>query len=175
MRFFIKLIAILLVLGALVFTAGTLLPEKHSISRSIELSQQPQEVWDVMIDYNTMVEWNPNTESVAKLKDSDEGNDVWRFEDKRGHFMVLEDVIKNEPEMLVSKITETDYPFGGEWVFEIEATETGSTLTITENGSISNPLLRVLFRYVLGYDKGIEMYEEALQEKLNSLEESNEQ
>lgn len=168
MRFFIKFTAIILVVAALVYTAGTLIPEEHTASRTILLSQKPHEVFQVIADYATMPSWNSNTVAVKQLDDSAEGNDVWRFEDKRGHYMVLEEVEKHAPTKLVSRIVKTDYPFGGEWVFELRKNEKGTLLTITENGTIANPLLRVFCRYLSGYDKGIKMFEEALQKKLSA-------
>lgn len=168
MRFFIKLIAIVLVLSALIYTAGVLLPVEHSVSRSIPLSHNITTVWKTIVDYPAMTEWNPNTKSVKQLKNSAAGNQVWRFDDNRGYYMEIEDIERKAPSTLVSRIVKTNCPFGGDWVFELREAKTGTVLTITENGTISNPVLRVLFRYILGYDKGIAMYQKALEKRLDS-------
>lgn len=172
MRFLIKLIAVLLVLSALVFTAGTILPKQHSVSRSIPIAQPADTVWKVITDYPAITEWHAHIKSVTQLDNSSEGNNVWRFEDKRGHYMVLEEVEKQAPHKLITRIVKTDCPFGGEWVFELRENGEGTVLTITENGTIRNPVLRVFSRYILGYNKGIKMYEDALLKKLEAPEET---
>ena len=47
---------------------------------------------------------------------------------------------------------------GGTWTYEIRPEEDGSTLTITENGSVSNLFFRFMSRYVFGYTATIETY-----------------
>lgn len=42
--------------------------------------------------------------------------------------------------------------FGGTWTLEIEPTDDGGKLTITERGRIYNPLFRFLSRFTFGHD-----------------------
>ena len=73
------------------------------------------------------------------------------------------------PRKLVTRIADPHLPFGGTWTYEIVAgAESGSTLTITENGEVYNPFFRFISRYVMGYTATMDRYLQALQTKLAS-------
>ena len=55
------------------------------------------------------------------------------------------------PTRLVTTILSEGLPFGGRWVFEIQATATGSRVTITEEGEVYSAIFRFVSRYIVGY------------------------
>lgn len=168
MRVIIKLAIAVLVIVLGVYITGSLLPETHVVSRSITLSQTQEKVWDLITDNTKMKEWNPDMSDIRRLPDSKEGNEVWRFEDKSRHYMVVESVEKTSPSHLTNHITETDYPFGGDWIFDLETTEDGKTkLTLTEKGTVSSPFCRFFTHFIMGYDKGVKMFLENVAKKFN--------
>jgi hypothetical protein len=69
------------------------------------------------------------------------------------------------PRKLVSRIADPKLPFGGTWTFEITPTAEGSTLRITENGFVTNPVFRFLSRFVFGHTGTIESYLKSLAKK----------
>jgi hypothetical protein len=64
------------------------------------------------------------------------------------------------PARIVSRIADESEGFGGTWTYAIAASPNGdgSTLTITENGSVSNPLFRLMSKYVFGHYRSLETY-----------------
>jgi len=58
----------------------------------------------------------------------------------------------------VREIVGDDLPFGGTWTFEVTPTTEGSTLRITENGYVTNPIFRFVARFVMGYTSEMEKY-----------------
>ena len=69
---------------------------------------------------------------------------------------------------MVTRIADPHLPFGGTWTYEIAPTATGSSLTITENGEIYNPVFRFIARYIQGYTATIDNYLKALRAKLQA-------
>ena len=55
-----------------------------------------------------------------------------------------------EPKQLVTRVKESERHFGGTWTIAIAPVEGGSTLTITEDGWVANPVFRFISRYIIG-------------------------
>ena len=64
------------------------------------------------------------------------------------------------------RIADPKLPFGGTWTYEIAPTAGGSTLTITENGEVYNPIFSFMARFVFGYDGTMKTYLANLEKKL---------
>ena len=61
---------------------------------------------------------------------------------------VLESVM---PHHLVTRVKETEHNFGGTWTIAIAAVPGGSTVTVTEDGWVANPIFRFVSRLVIGH------------------------
>lgn len=67
----------------------------------------------------------------------------------------IKTTVTNEvrPKLRVTEIIESPASaFGGTWTLEIEPTDDGGKLTITERGRVYNPLFRFLSRFTFGHD-----------------------
>ena len=49
-------------------------------------------------------------------------------------------------------------PFGGSWTFVLQPFESGTSLTITEEGTISNPLYRVAAKVLFSPTDSMDRY-----------------
>ena len=62
------------------------------------------------------------------------------------------DVVESDPpRRQVTRVKDTEKMFGGTWTITIAPSPTGSTLTITEDGWVGNPIFRFVSRYVMGH------------------------
>ena len=63
------------------------------------------------------------------------------------------DVLDSQPpHRLVTRVTEPEKNFGGTWTIDRHAgCASGSTLTITEDGWVANPIFRFVSRLVIGH------------------------
>ena len=68
---------------------------------------------------------------------------------------------------LVLRIADPTLPFGGTWTYIVKAAPAGSTLTITEDGFVSNPLFRFMSRFVFGHYATIDTYLKNVAKKFN--------
>jgi len=148
----------------LIVIIGALLPQKHSVSRSIALHRSADVVWGLISGPPT---WRPDVTSYQELPPND-GHRMWRETDKHGHTITFEALESVPPRRLVTQIADKKLPFGGTWVYEIVPAGDSCTLTITENGEVYNPLFRFVSRFIIGQTATIDGYLDALKAKLGS-------
>lgn len=141
--------AIIVVVG-LVAAWGALLPRAHVASSAITLKQPPDSVWTVIRDLGSVPSWWRDVKQSVRLPDEG-GKERWEQQTGMGP-MRLEIVESQPPARLVTRIvTEpgaADY--GGTWTYDIAAADGGSTVTITEDGWVANPIFRFLSYKVFG-------------------------
>ena len=111
----------LVLLIAIVAAIGAMLPRNHTATRTLRVRRPPQEAW---------------TAITQAMSASDVPVDI---------------VESDPPRKLVSKVKETEKMFGGTWTVAIAPVDGGSTLTITEDGWVGNPIFRFVSRFVMGH------------------------
>ncbi len=148
-------LSVLLII-AVVIAIGALLPKKHVAARAISLHRSPPEVFALISDFQAAPTWQRGVEQVNLLPS---GNGYQRFTQKSKDGTIAMEVRENRPPTrLVTEIADKSLPFGGFWIFEVTPTSEGCTLQITERGEIYNPVFRFVSRFILGYEKTINMY-----------------
>ena len=121
MKWFVIAVSSVAAVVALVALIGAALPRTHVASRSLTLRRSPEEIWPV----------------------------IMRATAASG---VPVDVVESDPpRRQVTRIKDTEKMFGGTWTVTIAPLATGSTLTITEDGWVGNPIFRFVSRYVMGH------------------------
>jgi uncharacterized protein YndB with AHSA1/START domain len=162
---------ILLIIGALVLTVsilsvvGLTLPRAHRATSVIELKTPPAEVWPLVRDLGQVPTFWTEMKSAGRLPDQN-GHEIWSQIMKNGFVIPLEIVEDQAPNRLVTRIATTGkQPFGGSWIYEIEAIPEGSRVALTEDGWVSNPVFRLISR-LTGYHKTLDSYLQALGRRL---------
>ena len=111
----------MLALVAGIAIVGLMLPRTHKASRTLRVNRTPAEVWPVLLQ-------------ATQASD------------------VPVDVLESAPpHRLVTRVTEKETNFGGTWTIAIDGAPAGSTVTITEDGWVANPIFRVVSRFVIGH------------------------
>jgi hypothetical protein len=142
MKWILLGVVIVTVLVAVVAAIGALLPRDHVASRTLTMHRPAQEVWAVISD-----------PAFAK--------------DATGQDVPVETVESMPPKKLVTRIADPNQPFGGTWAFVITPTPTGSTLTITEAGWVSNVIFRFVSRFIMGHHATMDTYLRNVAKRLN--------
>jgi Polyketide cyclase / dehydrase and lipid transport len=130
-------LGILAVAIALIAIIGAMLPVKHKASRRARYRQSPEAVWAAI---------SPDRDGRKMWRESIGGNDPITFE-------LIE---ANPPRRMVTRIADTNLPFGGAWTYEIEPLPDGSSLRVTEDGEVYNPIFRFVSRFIMGHTKSID-------------------
>jgi len=149
----------------LITVVGWLLPKEHSATRQGRYRQPPEAIWTAITDVDAMPSWREGLNSVRHLPDRN-GLPVHVEVTGMGE-IPMETVEMTPPRKLVARIADPKLPFGGTWTFEITPTADGSTLRITENGDVTNPVFRFLSRFVFGYTGTMETYLKSLAKKFS--------
>ena len=157
---------ILITLGALValvglaYLVGARLPRDHVASVRAHFDQPPDSIYRVLTDVAAYPGWRHEVKAIEILPDRN-GHQLWR---ERAGTAVLdyEFTLAVRPNRLVSTIVSTDVGFSGRWIYQILPDATGTTLTITEEGAVDNPIFRFVLRFVVGVHGTLEKYLVAL-------------
>ncbi len=156
-------VGVLILLIAILVGVGYTLPVAHTARRTVVLQAPPAEVWAAITDVAAYPAWRSDVESVELLAPV-ESRQSWRENGDNGaitYAMVRVD----PPTRLVTRITDRDLPFGGEWEYEIAPAGAGSRMSITERGEVYNPVFRFVSRFVMGHTATLDAYLRALGSK----------
>ena len=154
----------LIALVVIMALIGYMLPKGHVASRERSFAAPPEKVFAVIstpADYPT---WRGDVKSVDILPPVD---GKARFRENGSNGAILFQIDESDPgKRLVTRIADTTLAFGGRWIFELTPNGTGTTLRITEDGEVYNPLFRFLSRFVFGHTSTIDAYLASLERKL---------
>ena len=154
------------VLASIVFVVvaiGYSLPVAHTARRSVALNAASGDVWAAITDVSAYPTWRSDVDSVEVLAPVN-GQQAWR-EISGGDRISYAMTAVNPPSHLVSRITDRDLPFGGEWEYEVTQLGTGTRVTITERGEVYNPFFRFVSRFIIGHTVTLDGYLRALGRK----------
>ncbi|HEY2375282.1 MAG TPA: SRPBCC family protein [Gemmatimonadaceae bacterium] len=158
MRFVYIGIGTLVVVIAIIAVGGWMLPARHSASVARTYKASPRALFGLITDVGSFPVWRREVAGVEVLPD-DNGRARWREKTKNGPPItyVVERSVPDE--LLVGRIADTNLPFGGAWTYELTPAGDGATtLRITEDGEVYNPIFRFVSRFVMGHDATIKQY-----------------
>ncbi|MEN8144132.1 MAG: SRPBCC family protein [Gemmatimonadota bacterium] len=139
---------------------GSVLPEDHTATSYVDLGLPADTVWSLVRDFQAYSSWWPDVRRSERLPDH-EGREAWKHVQTSGE-LPLVIIEENSPSRLVTRILDEGMPFGGTWTYELAETEAGTRVTITENGSVYNPLFRFMSRFLMGHHGTMDRYLESL-------------
>lgn len=143
------LLGLVVLVAALVFGIGYLLPEEGAITRSVVISKPPSAVWPVLRDVAGQTAWRPQLRSIERLPDEG-GHETWRVTDQHGESMTMLVMNSTPPQRLISRFRDPQASGDITWEFEIATLANDSRVTLTQRTQFSKPLDRFLSRFVFG-------------------------
>lgn len=157
-------VASLLGLVVVMALAGWMLPEGHRASRTVTLAASPDAVYAVISEVGRYADWRSDVTLVELLPDEGRG---LRFREHGGNGPIIFRVEQADPPRAFRvRIDDPDQPFGGTWTYALVPEGTGTSLTITEDGEVYNPIFRFLSHFVFSQTATMEAYLAALQRRL---------
>ncbi len=156
MKVALIVVAALVALIVILVLVGLFLPRNHVASRSAVYDAPPERIWAALTDTARAPEWRSGLKSVETLPPLDGRR---RYREVTG-FGPVTYVVEEEraPDRLVGRIADEGLGYGGSWTWEITREGRRTRVTITERGFITNPVFRVLARFVFGYEKTMEVF-----------------
>jgi uncharacterized protein YndB with AHSA1/START domain len=165
---------VLIIAGALVLIVlvvvlvGWMLPVGHRATKEATFLATPDEVFALITDVKSFPRWRPSVKEVQMLPPVD-GHAQFREIGKDGSILYQVDSM-TPYETLVTRIADRSLPFGGKWTYHLTPHGDSTTLRITENGEVYNPIFRFVSRFVIGHTATMERYLSDVGRRFNSHE-----
>jgi uncharacterized protein YndB with AHSA1/START domain len=148
MKIALIVLAVLVGLVLVVLVIGWGLPVSHVASASVQLKAPPDSVFALISRPEDYPTWRTDVKKVDVT--TEQG--VTRFRVEGGNGQILFEIIEaTPPRRLVTRIADKSLPFGGRWIYEVTPAGAGSTLRITEEGEVYNPIFRFVSRFIMGH------------------------
>ena len=153
-------------LVAIVAGVGILLPVRHRASRQATFPASPDVVFGAITKVEDFPTWRSVVTKVDVISSAPE-KPSWRETGSNGAIVFVAEQV-SAPKTLVTRIADRSLPFGGTWTYELTPVAGGTTLRITEDGEVYNPIFRFMSRFVFGHTSTIDTYLRDLGGKLSS-------
>ena len=155
-------IGVLALLAVTMTVAGSRMPANHTASRSLQVGKAPAEVYSVIRNFGEAGTWRPDVKKVEWIAAN-------RFREHGSNGDVTYQIDEDVPtRKIVTRIVDVDLGYSGTWEYALEGSGTGTSVTITERGVVSNPMFRFMSKYVFGNTATIDGYLKALSARLRS-------
>ena len=156
MRYLLIAAAILGALVLLILVIGWSLPVRHTASSEMTINTTAGRLYNLITDIEKYPEWRSSVDRTERLADS---AGKTRFREFGSNGTILFEVESAQPnQRVVTRIADKSLPFGGNWTYELVPRGESTTLRITENGEVYNPLFRFVSRFVMGHTRTIDTY-----------------
>ena len=171
MRYLLIAAAILGALVLLVLAIGWSLPVKHTAASGVTINTAAGPIYNLITDVERYPQWRSSVERTERLPDS---AGKARFREVGSDGTILYEVESTEPNRrIVTRIADRSLPFGGSWTYELIPRGDSTTLRITENGEVYNPLFRFVSRFVMGHTRTIDRYLRDVAQHFDSAKDPN--
>jgi len=158
-------LGVIAALVLIVVLVGMMLPQSHVAVSSAQFTKPAADLFRTITEVATAASWRKDVERVELLPAN--GNRIaWREVSKNGVVNYEGEIVRapapGVPGRFISRITDRNLPYGGEWIIDVSVNNGGSVVTVTENGEVYNPIFRFVSKYVMGHHSTIDGYLRAL-------------
>jgi polyketide cyclase/dehydrase/lipid transport protein len=150
--------AVLVCLLLSVVVIGALLPKHHVASRSAAFRATPERLFSFIAGAQN---WRPDVAASEVIPDAS-GKQLLRETTRDGQTITYEVLDKMPPTSLQRRIATENLPYSGTWTFSLQRNGELTTVRITEDGEVYNPVFRFVSRFVLGHTRTLDAYLRAL-------------
>lgn len=154
MKFLFFAIGAVLVLVVLVVLIGLLLPKHHTVTRSTRFHATPQQLFALVAGPQN---WRPELAGSEDFTD-EAGRRFTRETDRHKQIVVYELLDIDPPRGIQRRIATAGLPYSGVWNFTLQPADGGTTVQITEDGEVYNPVFRFVSRFILGHTASLDTY-----------------
>jgi uncharacterized protein YndB with AHSA1/START domain len=166
MKYVLIVLGIIATVILVVVLVGWSLPVKHHVTREATVPVQAATVYAAITDVDKFPEWRKSVQRVEHVADSAGRK---RFREIGGNGSILFEIEAEKPgEQLVTRIADRSLPFGGTWTYDLVPRGDTTTVRITEDGEVYNPVFRFVSRFVMGHTATIDQYLTDLRGKMGS-------
>ena len=161
MKWVLRIFGLLLFAFVLVFAVGVLVPKEHEASVRAVVAAEEDVVWEKVSQMESWPTWHADIEGMERMPDR-EGKPYWLMQSSWGDMPQIVDEVSPAQRLVTIIPEDADLGYSGSWTWELEESDEGTVLTITERGLVTNPLMRFVSRFVMGYHGSLRTFQEQL-------------
>ena len=158
MRILLIGVAGVVLLAISVVVIGSLLPKQHVVSRRASYRVAPERLFSLIAGPQ---DWRPDILRCEVLPVVD-GREWSRETTRNGETITYELLDRVSPKSVKRRIATGNLPYSGTWTYSLEANDGTTTVRITEDGQVYNPVFRFVSRFILGHTHTMDAYLRAL-------------
>jgi len=141
-------------------SVGAMLPREHIVSRSINVAAPQTDVWAVIEDIDHIHDWIPELSPLDRLTDRD---GLRIYEGMQGNEPLTLTISEEAgPDRLVAKFELASGARGAVWTLELASSELGTEVSLTEEGFIQAPPVRLYQTMTDGHEQSLDLVLQAL-------------
>ncbi len=164
MRWALIIVAALAGVALVVVIIGWSLPTTHRARREATVHQPISLVHETITDVAAFPTWRSSVKRIELLPSTD-GARRFREHSSNGAITYeMRELVAGS--RIQTRILDTNLGYGGTWTYELVPTSGGTTVRITEDGIVTNPIFRAVSRFVIGHHATIDRYLEDLNARL---------
>lgn len=137
-----------------VLVIGWALPQRHVATRSASYRAAPQKLFALIAGSQS---WRPEVVRCETVPDS-AGRNLQRETTRNGETTTYELLDATPPWSIKRRIVDKGLPYSGTWIFTLEAKNDMTTIRITEDGEVYNPVFRFVSRFIIGHTRSLDAY-----------------
>jgi hypothetical protein len=137
-----------------VVVIGSLLPKRHVVSRQANYRATPEQLFSLIAGPQS---WRPDVKHWEALPNND-GHELTRETSRGGETIDYELLERLPNKSLKRRIATANLPYSGSWTYTLEPSGETTTVRITEDGEVHNPIFRFVSRFILGHTSTIDSY-----------------
>jgi hypothetical protein len=158
MRILLVVIGGVVVVALGVVVIGSLLPKQHVVSRIASYHAAPEQLFSLIVGPQN---WRPDVLRCEAVPDAG-GRELMRETTRGGETITYELLDRTPPLSIKRRIATENLPYSGTWTYSLQSNSGVTTVRITENGEVYNPVFRFMSRFVLGHTATMDAYLRAL-------------
>jgi polyketide cyclase/dehydrase/lipid transport protein len=158
MRILLVVIGVIALVVVGVVVIGALLPKGHVASRSASYRATPERLFSLIAGPQN---WRPDVQHCEAVPDP-AGRELMRETTRGGETITYELLERTPPVSIKRRIAAENLPYSGTWTFSLQSGGGVTTVRITENGEVYNPVFRFVSRFLMGHTRTMDAYLRAL-------------
>jgi hypothetical protein len=152
--FLVLLIAVVVAVAVI----GSLLPKRHIASRNAAYRATPEQIFALIAGPQN---WRPDV-LRCEIVPEPNGREMMSETTRDGKTVTYQLLDRVANRSIKRRIATHGLPYSGTWTFSLEPSGDITTVRITEEGEVYNPVFRFVSRFILGHTHTMDIYLQAL-------------
>jgi hypothetical protein len=148
------ILVIVIAAAGIVAGVGALLPRRHVASRSATYRATPEQLFALISGPQS---WRPDVLRSETIAGAD-GQALLCETTRDGNTMTYEAFAASPPTSIGRRVVGKNLPFSGSWTYSLAPSAGGTTVRITEDAEVYNPVFRFMSRFVIGQTRTMDTY-----------------